>query len=223
METTASEFFGSFVEEYDSLMRRAVPRYDEMISRVVEYVPAGRRRILELGCGTGNLTVAMAARFPAAEWTLVDASREMLAATAHRMDAGCVVRRIEARFEDFELRPAAFDLVTSCIALHHVVDKGELFRRVRATLEPGGAFVFCDQMRGTTDAHHQLNWDRMVDFWRLPGHLDEEEQPSLTEHAEAHDHYTNVIEHSHLLEAAGFRDVDCVWRNWMWGILSARA
>ena len=113
METTASEFFGSFVEEYDSLVRRAVPRYDEMISRVVEYVPAGRRRILELGCGTGNLTVAMAARFPEAEWTLVDASREMLDATSRRLGAGHKVSRIEALFEDLELRPVAFDLVTS--------------------------------------------------------------------------------------------------------------
>ena len=221
MDPTASDFFDSLVAKYDRLVRGAVPRYDEMIARTVEYVPDGRRRVLELGCGTGNLSVAVAARFPEARLTLVDGSSEMLAAAAGRL-AG-PVRCIEARFEDVELEPGAFDLVVSCMALHHVADKGELFGRVREVLEPGGSFVFSDQMRGRTDAHHELNWNRMVEFWELPGHLDEEERRSLVEHARAHDHYEDVVRQIRLLEHAGFDDVDCVWRNGMWGLLTARA
>ncbi len=64
MNETASEYFGAMVDEYDSLIRRAVPRYDEMIARTVEYMPDDARRILEFGCGTGNLTLAIAQRFP---------------------------------------------------------------------------------------------------------------------------------------------------------------
>ncbi len=222
MENTASEYFGAMVAEYDSLLRRAVPRYDEMIERTVEYTPPGRRRVLELGCGTGNLSVAMVAAFPDASFTLVDASREMLDVAQARL-AGTDVACVEARFEELDLEPHSFDLVTSCIAIHHVVDKAALFGVLRGLLEPGGYLVYSDQMAGGSDAYSAINWKRMTDFWERPGHLDAAECVSLTEHGEQHDHYVSVIEQLRHLESAGFTELDCVWRNWMWGVLSARA
>jgi ubiquinone/menaquinone biosynthesis C-methylase UbiE len=222
VEDTASQYFGAMVEEYDSLLRRAVPRYDEMIARTVEYMPAGRTRILELGCGTGNFTLAVASRFPDAHLTLVDGAREMLDCASARL-GDRPVECVEARFEELDLPAGSFDLVTSCISLHHVEDMAGLFRRLHGFLAPGGALVYADQMRGRTEASHALNWGRMVDFWELPGHLDGEERQSLVDHAEAHDHYRDVISQLRWLEAAGFHELDCVWRNWMWGVLTARA
>ena len=223
MSETASEYFGAMVDEYDSLIRRAVPRYDEMIARTVEYMPDGARRILELGCGTGNLTLALAERFPEAELSLVDGSREMLDLTRDRLEKGRSVTTIEGRFEDAELPAGEFDVATSCISLHHVVDKRALFARLHAALRPGGVLVFSDQMAGQTDANHAINWNRMTEFWRLPEHCTSEEARSLEQHSEDHDHYASVIDQAHALEDVGFQDVDCVWRNWMWGVLWAIA
>ena len=36
---SASEYFGAMVAEYDSLIRRTVPRYDEMLERLLCYLP----------------------------------------------------------------------------------------------------------------------------------------------------------------------------------------
>ena len=36
LPATASEYFGSMVESYDSLIQRAVPRYHEMTDRLLE-------------------------------------------------------------------------------------------------------------------------------------------------------------------------------------------
>ena len=222
MRTSAAEYFGAMVAEYDSLIRRAVPRYDELVARMVEYGPREARRVLELGCGTGNYSAALAQRYPAAELTLVDASDEMLAAAASRLRPRSVTT-VSARFEELALEAGRYDLVASCIALHHVRDKEALFGTLRRLTAPGGALVFGDQMRGRTDEHHAWNWGRMVEFWREPGHLTEDEMRSLEEHAAAHDEYAPVHEQMRLIEAAGFADVDCVWRNWMWGIVTARA
>lgn len=222
---TAYEFFGAMAAQYDSLIRRAVPRYDELLERAIEYMPPGAARILELGCGTGNLSLALASRYPGAALTLVDGSAEMLALTRHRLGSahsGRDVTCVEARFEELDLEPASFDLVTSSVSLHHVDDMAALLRRLRPLLAPGGHLVYADQMRGRTDAHHALNMERMRDFWRLPGHLAPEERADLDAHAEAHDRYVSVPDQIRWLEAAGFRDADCVWRNWMWGILTAR-
>src|SRR6266550_9328266 len=83
---TAAAYFGAMAESYDSLIRRAVPRYEEMTARLLEYLPREADSVLELGCGTGNLSLALAHRFPSASLTFVDASTEMLAVTRTRIE-----------------------------------------------------------------------------------------------------------------------------------------
>ncbi len=222
MEDTAHEYFGAMVEEYDSLLRRAVPRYDEMIERAITYVPSDKRDVLELGCGTGNFTVALSAHLPQAELTLVDASAEMLACARGRLPAERRVHCVESLFEELVLEPASFDLITSCISLHHVEDMGKLIERLFGLLRPGGHLLYADQMRGGTEAYHELNWGRMVDFWKRPGNLQPAEMDSLTEHRDLHDHHVSVMDQLEWMRAAGFVELDCVWRNWMWGVLAAK-
>ncbi|HEX5706494.1 MAG TPA: class I SAM-dependent methyltransferase [Pyrinomonadaceae bacterium] len=223
---SASQYFGSMAESYDSLIRRGVPRYDEMLERLVDYLPRAANTVLELGCGTGNLSLALAARYPSARITFVDASPEMIEVTRARLNAA---RRGEdarfrfacERFESFEAGAGEFDLVASSISLHHVVDKGSLYARVRSLVADAGTFRFSDQLRGETEEIHALNWERWLDFCRGEGNCDEEEVAGLLAHAAAHDHYTPLSEQFQLLRAAGFRRLDCVWRNWIWGIIIA--
>lgn len=225
---TAPEFFGAMVESYDSLIRRAVPRYDEMTDRLVEYLPPTTTRILELGCGTGNLTLRLAQRFPHSSITTVDASPEMINITRARLAAAnpaahTRVRFVTSYFETADFKPAAFDLVTSCISLHHVRDKGPLYKAIHSWLAPGGALRFADQLRGATEPIDAHNWRRWLDSCREPGHCTPEEIDSLLAHAQAHDHYASLPEHVALMEAAGFPadSLDCVWRNLIWGIVTA--
>lgn len=225
-ETTASRYFGSMAEGYDSLIRRAVPRYDEMLERLVDYLPPSASRVLELGCGTGNLSLALAARYPAASLTFLDAAPEMLDVTRARLkDAhpGSVgrARFVPSMFEEIDKGLGPFDLITSSISLHHVRDKESLYKNIYALLSRGGTFRFSDQLRGATAEIHELNWRRWLEFCRRPANCSEEEVTSLLDHAEAHDHYTPLAEHFRLLETAGFKKLDCVWRNLIWGIVVA--
>lgn len=219
MQDTASAYFASMVASYDSLIRRAVPRYDEMLARLVEYLPAAPGRILELGCGTGNFSVALSRRYPDASITWVDASEEMLEVTRERV--GGRGSFIASRFEDLQPQPQSFDLITSTISLHHVADKEALFNALFAALAPRGSLCFSDQMRGGSEANHALNWSRWLAYCREPGNCTEEEIASLLDHAAAHDHYTTLSEHFRILECAGFSNIDCVWRNWMWAVVTA--
>ena len=228
LPTSATGYFGSMVESYDSLIHRAVPRYDEMIARLLDYLPTSAGRVLELGSGTGNLSLRLADSLPDAELTFVDGSDEMIAVVRSRVadSPSRSTRRIkyvESRFEDFDFPVPSFDLVVSSISLHHVADKARLYARVRSFLKPGGRFFFADQIRGEPESNHQLNWERWLEFCREPGNCTPEEIDSLLQHAAAHDHYTTLTEHTALLGRAGFSEIDCVWRNWMWGIVTATA
>src|SRR6202022_4307001 len=79
-------YFASMVESYDSLIRRAVPRYDEMVARLLEYIPPGAQSVVELGCGTGNLSLQLATKLPRGALSFVDASPEMIDVTRSRID-----------------------------------------------------------------------------------------------------------------------------------------
>lgn len=221
--TTAAGYFGAMADSYDAFIRRAVPRYEEMSARLVDYLPAAATRVLELGCGTGNLSLRLAERYPDAELTLVDASDEMVDTTRARLAERHPRARatfVTERFEALRLPPGGFDLVTSSISLHHVRDKAPVYAAVFAALAPGGTFRFSDQLGGSA-RNHGHNWQRWLEHCRGPGGCSEEDVQSLLDHAEAHDHYTPLQTHFELLSACGFIDLDCVWRNWIWGIVTA--
>jgi tRNA (cmo5U34)-methyltransferase len=215
-------------ESYDSLIHRAVPRYDEMTARLIDYLPSHAGKVLELGCGTGNLSLQLAEALPLAALTLVDGSGEMISLVRSRLEnsgpiPGERITYVESRFEELEFSSGSFDLVVSSISLHHVLDKSKLYARIRSFMSAGGRFCFADQIRGEPESNHHVNWERWLEFCRESGNCTPEEIQSLLEHAAAHDHYTTLSEHEALLADAGFSETDCVWRNLMWGIVTATA
>lgn len=225
---TASDFFAERIPEYDSLMRRAVSGYEAMTSALLAELPPEAPTILELGCGTGNLTLQVAARYPAAVLTLVDGSAEMVALTRHRLEERAP-RQAEAAtfitnwFEAVDFADGSFDLITSAIALHHVADKGPLYRQMHRWLKPGGRLCFADQLRMQDPGSQAHHWAEFLAFWRRPGNVSETEIVELLAHSEAHDHYETLADQFALLRAAGFRDLDAPWRDGFWAVLTATA
>jgi len=107
---------------------RAQPFWD--LAALVERRP--RMRVVDLGCGTGELTRALHEQLGAAETLGIDNSPEMLAKAPSA--AGL-------RFENAEIESFAgnnLDLVFSNAALHWIPDHERLFARLTAMLAPGG-------------------------------------------------------------------------------------
>jgi trans-aconitate methyltransferase len=106
-----------------------------LAGEVLEWLAAAPgERILDLGCGDGQLTQRIAST--GASVVGVDASPEMVAAAR--------ARGIAAKLAAAELLPgpdAAFDAVFSNAALHWVQDQDAMMMQVRRVLAPGGRFV----------------------------------------------------------------------------------
>jgi SAM-dependent methyltransferase len=102
---------------------------------VLEWLaPQPGERILDLGCGDGQLTARLVAT--GAIVVGVDASAEMLAAARVRgIDAH------EGRAESLPFADQTFDAVFSNAALHWVRDQDAMMAEVRRVLKPGGRFV----------------------------------------------------------------------------------
>jgi 2-polyprenyl-3-methyl-5-hydroxy-6-metoxy-1,4-benzoquinol methylase len=102
--------------------------------------PAAGRRVLDLGCGAGQLAHHLAAS-GASEVIAVDLSERMLERARAEWAHPRVTYRREA-IERLVFEPARFDLVVSSLALHYVEDYAGLIARIASWLAPGGVLVY---------------------------------------------------------------------------------
>ena len=151
-----AEFFGERAAGYESEAIRGIPRRDEMFGALMDALPADANDILELGCGPGALTARLVERYPRASVTAVDAAAEMLDVARERLGPAAErVRFVASTFEQFDAGTQDFDLVTGSMSLHHVVEKAGYYRRLHASLRPGGFLIFADELVGAFSQHTQ--------------------------------------------------------------------
>jgi len=96
--------------------------------------PVNGERVLDLGCGDGQLTARIAAT--GASVLGVDASPEMVAAARARG-----IEVLEGSAESLPCHDSSFDAVFSNAALHWVRGQDAMMDEVRRVLKPGGRFV----------------------------------------------------------------------------------
>jgi ubiquinone/menaquinone biosynthesis C-methylase UbiE len=112
-----------------------------------EDVGSGATDLVDVGVGTGNLTIPALVRWPTVRIAGVDASREMIGAVEVLVDerlpsagdrfAGHVAFAAEMPFPD-----ASFDAAMSSFVLQLVPSRAKALREIRRVLRPGGRFAF---------------------------------------------------------------------------------
>jgi len=103
----------------------------DLLNRVSLETPS---RVADLGCGPGNSTALLRARWPDAEIDAIDSSAEMLqAARAAKLDA----RLIQADIAQW-MPERAYDVIYSNAALQWLGNHETLFPRLLSYLRPGG-------------------------------------------------------------------------------------
>ena len=219
------KFYDQLSSKYSELIIKCVPRYPELIYNMFQYIPEkfSPKRILDLGCGTGNLTDQMFKKYPESEIDALDISEEILNESRKRFNYTPNIRYIQADFKSLHLPPGSYDLVMSSIAIHHIEDteKIKLYKEVFQALSNGGIFIFADQTRGITDEIYKKN----ISCWKeeamkLGSTL--ENWDMWMAHQDAHDFHTPVNWHFQELEKAGFRETDLIWKYLMWAVVWAR-
>lgn len=100
--------------------------------------------ILDVGCGTGKLLRATAARFPQARLEGVDAAPQMVQTAIHLLPPGSSIHVQEGTAEALPFPDGQFDLVFSTMTFHHWADQPKGVSEVARVLAPGGRWLLCD-------------------------------------------------------------------------------
>jgi trans-aconitate 2-methyltransferase len=124
---------------------RARPFWDLMA--LVEATPGAR--VVDLGCGTGELTKELHARLGAAETVGIDSSPTMLERA--NQFAGAGLRFAEGDIATWE--PVPFDVVFSNAALHWLPDHRSLLARLTRAISVGGQLAVQVPANGDHPSH----------------------------------------------------------------------
>lgn len=118
---------------------------------------SGGGRILEIGCGTGQLTAYLAAL--SASVVAIDIAPSMVD-QARRQLAGSAVRFEAVSFEEFEAEPGSFDLIVSATAFHWI-DPDVAWSKSARLLRPGGWLA----VLGVREAYADPLGGRLRETW----------------------------------------------------------
>jgi len=164
---------------------------------------AGDETVLDAGCGTGRVTVALLERLPRGRVVAVDGSPSMIEEARRRLPSG----RVEFRVADLAelVLDAPVDHVLSTATFHWVPDHERLFARMFETLRPGGRLVaqcggegnIADVLAATERVGERAPFADALAGWAGPWRFASAEDTAAK------------------LSAAGFEDV----RTWLFDVL----
>ena len=124
-------------DQYERFFAERRQPFDDLLALCIP-VPGGR--VVDLGCGTGNLTAELHARMQAAETVGVDSSESML--TRARANHADVPRLTFAEGDIETWRGEGLDLVFANASLQWADDHLNLLARMRTALAEGGQLAF---------------------------------------------------------------------------------
>ncbi len=173
-----------------------------LLERLDGVVADGARTVLDVGVGTGNLSIAALRRWSDVQITAIDASREMIGAVetlvAERLPdsrdrfRGRVAFAAELPFDD-----RTFDAAMSSFVLQMVPSRAAALRDIRRVLRPGGLFAYVSWLVDDRAFAPDRIFDRLLEEYGFENDDDPNRKGDIPSVARA----------AGELRSAGFRDV----------------
>jgi len=139
--------FRSLTRFYDRVLRATLKEEKFKVLLVEQARVRLGQRVLDLGCGTGTLTILVKKAAPAATVVGLDGDPEALALAREKAAReGVEIEFQEALAWEAPFEPASFDRVVSSLVFHHLTteNKRRTLRKIRDWLRPGGELHVAD-------------------------------------------------------------------------------
>ena len=134
MSETGAAFWQKMARHYTSLMAHSAPLYSEICNRIRPHLSRDMN-VLELACGTGQLSVPLSPYVRL--WEATDYSPNMIAEAKKRVTSSRLHFSVQDA-ADLPYAPETFDAVVIANALHILQEPDKVMAEIRRVLKPGG-------------------------------------------------------------------------------------
>jgi trans-aconitate 2-methyltransferase len=211
--------------DFDTGIRQLLPRYDEMLDAIANCLPPNTQRILDLGCGTGGLSLKVLQRFPSAQVVAIDYSPRMIEVARGKLEAAGYTQQwtgIEGDFGDWANHQLSiedgFDACVSSLAIHHLTHemKLKLFFRIRESLNSSGVFWNADpvlpESPALSDAYQSIREEWAAQQGSTLAETRAKTGKSTPYGHSQPDQLATLDAHLQMLKEAGFESVAVPWK-----------
>lgn len=210
------EHFEDEAEEFDTTILNLIPRYNEMIDVMVSAIPfetSETFRVLDLGCGTGNISNVIKIKYPNAIVTCIDIADKMIEMAKIKLKEHHDIEYYTGDFTEFDFKEN-YDVIVSSLAIHHLKtdeNKKDFYGRIHDALKHGGVFLNSDVVLGSSEFLIDLYQRKWIEFMlqNVPKKVVEEK---WLHKQKEEDFPTTLINHMQWLDSIGFINIDVVWK-----------
>jgi len=208
--------FENEAEEFDKTIKQLIPLYYEMIDSMVTAIPynvSDKFKVLDLGCGTGNVSKVVKEKFPLAIIDCIDIAENMIDMAKIKLENYQNINYYTGDFADFDFN-GKYDVVVSSLALHHIKtdeEKKSFYTRIYDVLNRGGVFLNSDKVLGSNEILNKIYMEKWVEFMLQNVSKEEVERKWLPQHARE-DFPAPLIQHLQWLNEIGFKYIDVIWK-----------
>jgi ubiquinone/menaquinone biosynthesis C-methylase UbiE len=224
-------------ENYALMADVIIPERREIlsiISRLATELGAINPKMIDLGCGLGDVTAEIRKLKPNASVLMLDFSDEMIRRSSERFRDNRNITVVKQDLNQGILgitEEREFDSVVSCFSIHHVEfeNRIRLYADIRKVLKERGLFINGDLFKEDSLIIDQWEFNNSISslLIRLKEKLgqewtfDELKFNRLENAQKMGDKPGTLWETFHDLKAAGFRHVDCLWKSRNLAIMAA--
>lgn len=214
--------FEECASKYDKMIEKIVPYYHEQHNIILSLMPFPKNhkiKVLDLGIGTGILSLLTLKHYPNSKVYGIDLSKNMIEVCKEQLKK--FKDRLILTCGDIEEINIDndYDIIVAGLTIHHLTDKAKrnFFKKVYNSLKTGGVFIIRDLIKSESDKINERHYKLWCDFQQKNG-IDYEK---ILENSHEQDILATTENHIKWLKEAGFKDVDCVWKYYNFAIFIA--
>lgn len=210
---------------FDKLFYKIIPHYEFMLDIVTEAVPFNKKsklKIIDLGCGTGNLSKKVISAYPKSHLTCLDMSENMIKMAKVKFEKfpGTIFWLGDIREFDYSKK---YDVIISSMVLHHVegTEKIKFYRKLHKALKNDGIFLNIDIFITKDKNLQKLYTDKWISFMLKSGLSLNKVKEMLLRHKKE-DRPVFIEKELENLHKAGFKNPDIIFKNFNFAVYGAR-
>lgn len=219
------EHFEKEAAVFDELFFKVMPHYQEMMEAIIEAIPFSKQdnlKIIDLGCGTGNLTQKLITAYPNAYVTCIDMAENMLKIVKTKLKRKRKVNFWLGDICDFDYS-GKYDAIVASMVLHHIdkKDKVKFYRKLYNALSKGGVFYAMDIFVAPDKYLQKLYMNKWKTFMKTNGLPKKKVNDMIARH-QREDRPVVFEDELSIMRKTGFTHVDVILKHYNFAVYGGK-